>query len=67
VKNKKLLLVLVGLTCSAPAYAYLDPYIGSWLYQLLFPLLVAIAGAWAVLRHKVSHFISSLAKKLRGK
>lgn len=49
------------------AHAYLDPYLGSWLYQLLFPLLVAIAGAWAVLRHRISDFFSSFAKRLRGK
>jgi hypothetical protein len=48
------------------AHAYLDPNIGGWLYQLLFPLLIAIAGAWAVLRHKISEFFSALFKKLRG-
>ena len=61
------LLVLAALACAAPdAHAYIDPNVGGWLYQLLFPLLIAIAGAWAVLRHKIGEFFSMLAKKLRG-
>lgn len=47
------------------AYAYIDPNAGGLLYQLLFPVLIAIAGAWAALRHRIGHFFSSLAKKLR--
>ncbi len=49
------------------AHAYIDPNLGGWLYQLLLPLLIAIAGAWAVLRHKISEFFSACAKRLRGK
>jgi len=64
---QRTLLVLAVLACSTPAaYAYIDPNVGGWLYQLLFPVLVAIAGAWAVLRHKISEFLAMLAKKLRG-
>ncbi|HSA89004.1 MAG TPA: hypothetical protein VLF42_03800 [Burkholderiales bacterium] len=61
-------LIALAVLASGPqeAHAYLDPYLGSWLYQLLFPLLLAIAGAWAVLRHKISHFISDFARRLRG-
>ena len=47
------------------AYAYIDPNAGGLLYQLLFPVLIAIAGAWAALRHKIAHLFSSLAKRLR--
>jgi hypothetical protein len=50
-----------------PAYAYIDPNLGGWLYQLLFPLLLAIAGLWAGFRLKISEFFSTLAKRLRGK
>ena len=49
------------------AYAYIDPNAGGWLYQMLFPVLIALAGAWAVLRHKIAQFLSRLGKRLRSK
>lgn len=49
------------------AYAYIDPNVGGWLYQLLFPLLIALAGAWVALRHKIGEIFSNLAKRLRGR
>lgn len=65
---RELLLVIVTLLCMpSHAHAYIDPNVGGWLYQLLFPLLIAIAGAWAVLRHKISEFFSAFARRLRGK
>jgi hypothetical protein len=64
----RILLLALALLAFGPreAHAYLDPNVGGWLYQLLFPLLIAIAGAWAALRHKISQFFSALVKKLRG-
>jgi hypothetical protein len=63
----RLLVAVIAFLCLQPqAYAYIDPNVGGWLYQLLFPLLLAIAGAWAVLRHKIGEFFSTVAKKLRG-
>lgn len=65
--REKLLFAVVALVCGQQeAHAYIDPNVGGWLYQLLFPLLIAIAGAWAVLRHKIAEFFSMLSKKLRG-
>ena len=61
------LIAIALLSASPQAAAYIDPNIGGWLYQLLFPLPIAIAGAWAVLRHKIGEFFSSFAKRLRGK
>lgn len=58
--------VVLALAFAPPAAAYIDPNIGGWLYQILFPLLIAIAGAWAALRHKISDFFATLVKKLRG-
>lgn len=59
---------MVALACFAPqAHAYIDPNVGGWLYQLLFPLLIALAGAWAALRHKIGEFFSTCARRLRGK
>lgn len=65
---RKSVLLAVTALAFVPSYAhaYIDPNVGGWLYQLLFPLLIAIAGAWSVLRHKISEFFSMLAKKLRG-
>lgn len=60
------LIALAVLASGQEAHAYIDPNVGGWLYQLLFPLLIAIAGAWAVLRHKISAFFSAFAKRLRG-
>ena len=60
-------LALALLAAHDYAYAYIDPNIGGWLYQLLFPLLIAIAGAWAAFRMKIGEFFSTLAKRLRGK
>lgn len=65
--RKQLLLLGIALVCSQPAQAYIDPNVGGWLYQLLFPLLIAIAGAWAALRHKLSELFAAFARKLRGK
>lgn len=50
---------IILLAIPATAYAYIDPNVGGWLYQLLFPLLIAIAGAWALLRQKIKAFFST--------
>lgn len=45
------------LLCAATpfaAFAYIDPNAGGWLFQLLFPLLVAIAGAWGLLKRRIA-------------
>ena len=41
--------LLLPLDC----YAYIDPNAGGWLFQLLFPLLVAIGGVWTIFRHRI--------------
>jgi hypothetical protein len=33
--------------------AYVDPNLGGWLSQLLFPVLVALGGVWIVVRNRV--------------
>jgi hypothetical protein len=57
-------LVVIGLCCAlpAPAWAYVDPNAGGLLYQILFPLIVAIGAAWAGLRYR----IGSWWARLRG-
>jgi hypothetical protein len=43
--------------------AYIDPNAGGWLFQLLFPVFVAIGGAWMVFRKK----LSAIRKRLFGR
>jgi hypothetical protein len=53
-------LAIYPTTC----YAYIDPNIGGWLFQLLFPVFVAIGGAWLVLK---SRLVGIVRKFLRLK
>ncbi|HTL69016.1 MAG TPA: hypothetical protein VL200_15230 [Lacunisphaera sp.] len=39
---------MIGIHC-----AYLDPNVGGWLFQLIFPVLVAIGGFGMVLRRRI--------------
>lgn len=45
------------------AWAYVDPNAGGLLYQILFPLIVAIGAAWAGLRHRIGYWWA----RLRGR
>ena len=54
-----LILLVVPLEC----HAYIDPNIGGWLFQLLFPVLVAIGGAWVVLRQRIRAFWAQLFRR----
>jgi hypothetical protein len=45
---------VLALLLPADCYAYIDPNMGGWLFQMLFPVLVAIGGAWIVLRQRIS-------------
>ena len=47
-------------------YAYIDPNIGGWIFQLLFPVLVAIAGVWTVFRQRINAIWDRVFRK-RGK
>lgn len=47
------LIFLVLLVLSFPAHAYVDPNAGGILFQILFPVLMAIAAVWAVFREKL--------------
>jgi len=47
------LAVLLLIGCVPCAYAYIDPNTTGQLYQLLFPLFVALASAIAALRRTI--------------
>ena len=48
--------ILLGSNC----LGYIDPKAGGWLFQLLFPLFVAIGGVWMFLRKKAWVLCSKL-------
>ena len=45
------------------AQAYIDPNAGGLLYQILFPVIVAVGAVWAGLRHKISYWWSRLRSR----
>ncbi|HEU5442191.1 MAG TPA: hypothetical protein VFU61_00105 [Steroidobacteraceae bacterium] len=55
--------VVALLTCVplTPAYAYIDPNSAGAIYQLLFPLLIAIGSVFAFLRRTIMRACSKLA------
>jgi hypothetical protein len=61
------LMAIAALVYGPDGHAYIDPNVGGWLYQLLFPLLIVIAGAWAVLRHRIAEILSRLVRSIRSK
>ena len=42
------------LLIAAGQFAYIDPNSGGWLFQMLFPIFVAVGGAFLVLRSKAA-------------
>ena len=49
---------LIALVALRPACAYIDPNSAGPLYQLLFPLLVAIGSAIAMMRRYIGRLLS---------
>lgn len=56
-----LLATLVACVPLQSAFAYIDPNSAGSLYQFLFPLLIAIGGAFAALRRIIMQAVSRLA------
>ena len=48
-----LIVGLMFLFLTLPAHAYVDPNAGGIFFQILFPVLIVIAGAWALLKEKM--------------
>lgn len=57
-------LALLWSVC-APAQAYIDPNVGSQLYQAIYPVLALILGVFAFARQWVSAFMSQIADRVR--
>lgn len=62
--------VVLAIAPLKPAHAYIDPNSAGPLYQLLFPLLIAIGSVVAMLRRVIARawnrLTSALASVLRG-
>ena len=56
-------MTIIDFQFAGSCFAYIDPNAGGWLFQLLFPVFIAIAGAWLTLRTKVH----ALCKRLFGR
>lgn len=64
----ELIAVAVLLACAPlqSAFAYVDPNSAGWLYQLIFPLLIAIGTAFAALRRIIAQAWSRVVAAVRG-
>jgi len=51
------LLVALVLLCPGACFAYIDPNAAGYLFQILFPVIAAIGGAWVFLRRKITAFM----------
>jgi hypothetical protein len=46
-------------------FAYVDPNLGGWLFQLLFPVLVTLGGIWVIVRTRVASLWRRLLRRDR--
>ena len=53
-------LLLMPSVCQA----YVDPNAAGWLFQALFPIFVAIGGAWAVFRRRIAAIFQRVRRAL---
>ena len=54
------------LLAANSSQAYIDPNAGNLLYQILLPVVVAIAAGWRYLRMMVANAWHRLVARLRG-
>lgn len=45
--------LVLALLLPSDCYAYIDPNAGGWLFQMLFPVLVAIGGVWSIFWRRI--------------
>ncbi len=61
-----LLLVLVALSSPREAWAYVDPNVGSQLWQAIYPVVAVLLGALAFARQWLAHLIGRIGQRLRS-
>ena len=49
------------------SYAYTDPSFGSFIYQLMFPILTVISIAYLAFKKNVNNLIVKIKNRLKGK
>jgi hypothetical protein len=59
------LALLALLTQTTPAYAYIDPNAGGVIFQILAPLFIVMAGAWAIFRRWLHRTLQRAGKFFR--
>ena len=63
----KLISYLVLLFFSSPAYAYIDPGLGSLIFQSLVAGFAVVFGFASLYWQKIKHFFSMFRKNLKQK
>jgi uncharacterized ion transporter superfamily protein YfcC len=61
-----LLLVPCLAVLATPAQAYVDPNVGSQLWQAIYPVIAVLMGALAFARHWIAHALRRLVAALRS-
>ncbi len=49
-------MIFLCLLLSGHHLGYIDPNAGGWLFQLFFPVFIAILGLWTVVKKKIEMF-----------
>ena len=47
--------------------SYIDPNSGGWLFQMLFPIIVAITGTFIVAKKRLVNFFRRMTQRGKGK
>ncbi len=56
-------IVSIAVLYPATCLAYFDPNAGGWLFQLLFPVIVALGGAWVLFKARVQRMVGKLRRR----
>lgn len=54
--------VVAVVSLAEPSYAYVDPNVGGVLYQIFFPVLMALLAVWVFLRNRLLALIKRILK-----
>lgn len=60
---KAVLLFLVVTFYPTICFAYIDPNAGGWLFQLLFPVFVALGATWLMFKSHLIRIVHKLWKQ----
>jgi hypothetical protein len=57
-----IMVLLAVAVYPATCFAYIDPNAGGWLFQLLFPVVVAIGAMWLICKSLVIKFVHKVLR-----